>query len=524
MPDRPAADGLPARLNQLAAKGAAHLKPWARKRAIEGAAPGFFAASLPLPALFLLAIALEIPSGWTLWPFAALGTLGLALAAPLAFVAVRSWLAYRRQPADRPRSLALFDRQLGLQDRLQAADEFSRRAGATDFQRAAVADAEACAAKALGAELEPVALAAPALRLGRARLGCAAGAVLAAGFLLSGYRLDLGAALASADFDPAAGEGLIAPDELAQEGQPNPPPSTDDPAKAANRPLLAEASAGGEDSAQALQRSREAGRQNASGDRFGATGGAATQSQSNRAQSAATGQKEASPQASRPAASPRKPGKAQQRPVPAEEERNESSSGIAGGQGSSSGSKSASSDKQASDNKAQRDEEYDDAYDDLEDEEDEEQEAASASRPMLESRKAPVDRSLSPSGAGQGEENPDANGRGGPGGLKKTRGVAAMLLGVPLPDHLRGQPNPGRMKVQRERSEPEEKRSPIALAAARGVIDGPLGPLAHQRLLPWMQALVRDYFLAEREGAPLANEEPSAGGRQQASLAARQTE
>lgn len=523
MPDRPAEDGLPGRLNQLAAKGAAHLKPWARKRAIEGAAPGFFAASLPLPALFLLAVALEIPSGRMLWPFNALGTLGLALAAPLALVAVRSWLAYRRQPADRPRSLALFDRQLGLQDRLQTADEFSRRAEATDFQRAAVADAEACAAKSLGAELEPVALAAPALRLGRARLGCAAGAVLAAGFLLSGYRLDLGAALASADSDPAAGEGLIAPEELAQQGQPNPPPSADDPAKAANRPLLAEASAGGEDSAQALPRSAEAGRQNASGDRFGATGGAATQSQSNRAQSAASGQKEASRQEGRPAAPPRKPGKARQRSVPVEEERNQSSSGIAGGQGSSSGSKSASSDKQAADNKAQRDEEYDDAYDDLEDEEDEEQQAASASRPMLDSRKAPVDRSLSPSGAGEGEENPDANGRSGPGGLKKTRGVAAMLLGVPLPDHLRGQPNPGRMKVQRERSEPEEKQSPVSIAAARGAIDGPLGPVAHQRLLPWMQALVRDYFLAER-GEPLPSKESSAGKRQQASLAARQME
>lgn len=500
MPEPAQASGLLAQLDQLAARGAAHLKRWAWKRAIEGAAPGFFAAALPVPALFALAVALEILSGWALWPFDALGTLGLALAAPLVFVAARSWLVYRRQPAGRRRALALFDRQLGLQDRLQAADEFSRRA-ATDFQQAAVADAEACAARALSVELAPVPVAAPRLRPGSGRLGCGAAAMLVAGLLFSGYRLELGGGGASADVDPASGEALIAPQPDAQEAEPSPLPAARDAAPAARRPLLAEAAADGADSAEALQRSADSGRQNASADRFGARAGAAAQSQSNQALSTASGEGQPNTQERRPNSAPkRKPSKAQERPAREEQERNESSTGIAGGKGSSSGSKSASSDKQASDNKAQRDEEYDDAYDDLEDEEDEEQQAGSASRPMLSNRKAPVDRSLSPSGTGD-QENPDANGRSGPGGLKKTRGVAAMLLGVPLPDHLRGQPNPGRMKVQRERSEPEEKQSPAALAASRGAIDGALGPMAHQRLLPWMRELVRDYFLAERTQA-----------------------
>ena len=74
-----------------------------------------------------------------------------------------------------------------------------------------------------------------------------------------------------------------------------------------------------------------------------------------------------------------------------------------------------------------------------------------------------------------------------------------MLLGVPMPDQLLGQANPGRMKVQRERIEPEERFSDERPAADRGVMDETTGSIAHPEMLPWMRDLVRDYFLAERK-------------------------
>ena len=127
----------------------------------------------------------------------------------------------------------------------------------------------------------------------------------------------------------------------------------------------------------------------------------------------------------------------------------------------------------------------------------EEQEAASSMRPMLSQRKAPANRQLGQSGMGE-DENPDANGRGGPGGLKKTRGVAAMLLGVPMPDRLQGAPNPGRMKVQREQSQPQDQFAEAVGAQARGKRDGQIGYVANQNLSPWMEDLVKDYFVSIR--------------------------
>ena len=44
--------------------------------------------------------------------------------------------------------------------------------------------------------------------------------------------------------------------------------------------------------------------------------------------------------------------------------------------------------------------------------------------------------------------SPDANGRGGPSQAKKSRGTASLILGVPIPDHIKGQPNPGKTKIR----------------------------------------------------------------------------
>ena len=255
-----------------------------------------------------------------------------------------------------------------------------------------------------------------------------------------------------------------------------------------------------EEFAQALQRANEPGAVPVSAGQSSASAASSHQNTSVNAGSNGSGQPPpGEPERPEQEPSNRPPGDSKPTSDRAAEENEENSSAATGGRGRSSGSRTSSADKQTDDDKANREEPDDEVYDDVEEEEDEEQEAAGAARPLLNQRKAPVDRSLTPSGAGEAREDPDVNGRGGPGGLKKTRGVAAMLLGVPMPDQLLGQANPGRMKVQRERIEPEERFSDERPAADRGVMDETTGSIAHPEMLPWMRDLVRDYFLAERK-------------------------
>ena len=95
--------------------------------------------------------------------------------------------------------------------------------------------------------------------------------------------------------------------------------------------------------------------------------------------------------------------------------------------------------------------------------------------------------------------NPDANGRGGPSAPKKSRGVASLVLGVPIPDRVKGQPNPGKTKITQERIEPREEEATSAEAGDRGMRAGPLGRLGPVEMTPWMRQLVRDYFRTRRE-------------------------
>jgi hypothetical protein len=128
--------------------------------------------------------------------------------------------------------------------------------------------------------------------------------------------------------------------------------------------------------------------------------------------------------------------------------------------------------------------------------EDEESEARGGLQPSLRDRRPAVNRDLQISFGNQ--QNPDANGRGGPSEQKKSRGVASLVLGVPLPDHVKGQPNPGRTKITQERVEPRSDTSDVIEASARKPRDQPIGALAHHELEPWMRELVRSFFLKVR--------------------------
>ena len=143
--------------------------------------------------------------------------------------------------------------------------------------------------------------------------------------------------------------------------------------------------------------------------------------------------------------------------------------------------------------------------DDIEDE-DEEQENRGGMQPNLRDRKPPVSRDLR---IGFGNNpNPDANGRGGPSEQKKSRGTASLVLGVPVPDRVKGQPNPGRTRITQERVEPRAEQAGATVAEERAPSALPVGPVARTSLRPWMRSLVTDYFdtyfegLAASEAAP----------------------
>lgn len=119
-------------------------------------------------------------------------------------------------------------------------------------------------------------------------------------------------------------------------------------------------------------------------------------------------------------------------------------------------------------------------------------------QPNLRERKPPVNRDLQIAfGVGR-KPPPDSNGRGGKSGLKKQRGVAQLVLGVPYPDLIRGKPNPGQSKVTQERVEPRSEQAESELAQTRAERQAPLARNGPARLEPWMRSAVQRFFLNQR--------------------------
>ncbi len=180
-------------------------------------------------------------------------------------------------------------------------------------------------------------------------------------------------------------------------------------------------------------------------------------------------------------------------------------SGSTAGQGASRGSSNnaAASDWSSKSQSATPEDEDVEDEDDVDDD-DEEQESRGGVQPNMRDRRAPVNRDLQ-IGFGSNRPNPDANGRGGPSGQKKSRGVASLVLGVPIPDRIAGQPNKGRIRITQQRITPEAEQSEAVAAEDRGERDSAVGPLHHPEFPPWLQNFVRRYFLERRSAHPLTS-------------------
>ena len=416
-----------------------------------------------------------------------------ALLGPVSYVLgriLRTLLRYR--PA-RHTALALFDARLATHDRLVAADEFLHDTAASDgFKQAAVMDAESYIRTALGVTLAPRATTRWYIEPVSV-LGVLAAMMITALFFyrthaprLGTLRHDAPASLSGAEH--ADIEKLrqheVAPRRVAdarereQENEAEQNPSEPQAQSASQRP-------DGE--------ARAAQGQSAS------SSPAAAQSKNSASSSAGE------PAAEKSSAPPKPqdtPAEAQNKSTVAQQrgERQSQENRLAmdptSGAGSSASSAGSPSPFELPERLDKNDlaAKQDDPAAEAE-EKDRQEKSNAVSTPSVPDRKAPADRNASSRPSGNSVAS-DANGRGGPSGLKKTRGVPSMILGIPVADRVQGMPNPGSAKVTRERAKSSVEVPAVAQAEQRLARTDPTGEVLHPRPPPWMQDVIRNYFLA----------------------------
>ena len=415
-----------------------------------------------------------------------------SLAGPIVFILSERFAAKAR-PVTQTQALAALDRDLGSQDRLASAADFLEREDRTPFMEAAIADAAAVCGRAKDHRLteEPV----PAPQSKRVAPFVAGAAVLIAlasiipafvpkpqgadGRLGDSRKPD---ALEARAKKRAKSEAALQKEVVAEARRTTRPSTTRAPAasRADRAPLTDEV----KKTRGSLGEGRAADAQSASG------AGEARGTPSNQGQSGKSAKKKSKKKR-------RKKGTPKPEP-PAEAKKPEDPSGSTAGRGAASGSnKSPAASPWNSRDQVVSEDEPDLEDDEEVDDEIEDSEARGGVQPQLRDRKPPVNRDLG-IGFGNGK-NPDANGRGGPSAQKKSRGVASLVLGVPIPDHIKGQPNPGRTKITQERVDPRAEHAAQEDAARRRTRKEASGFLHRPALEPWMRTLVRTYFLNLRQ-------------------------
>ena len=418
------------------------------------------------------------------------GTLALVV-----FVAMTTWFsAGTSRGVSKRDALARADRELGLDERLLSASQFLESEESSPFAAAAIEDAEP--------ELER--LERHQLKLFRepARFGTAASvALLAAIPLLILAVAILPDASAENPFEgatprsssraeleaPRKGlEGNERRDEPQSEDIESPKPRRPDDAQ------RAEARTAKLPLSDQIKDAKGASGEGKSADAADSSGASNSRgAPSNQAQSSKTSKK---PSKKKP--KKKKKGSKKDEAAPKQKDAKEDA-GATAGRGAASGSNKSP----ASSTWSSKDQVVSDDEDDLEDDEEiddefEENEARGGIQPSLRDRRPPVNRDLSIS-FGNGKD-PDANGRGGPSEQKKSRGVASLVLGVPIPDHIKGRPNSGKTKITQERVEPKEERAQPLAAEDRQPREAPIGTISRPELEPWMRRLLRDYYLTIR--------------------------
>ncbi|MBK8099875.1 MAG: hypothetical protein IPK26_22465 [Planctomycetes bacterium] len=174
----------------------------------------------------------------------------------------------------------------------------------------------------------------------------------------------------------------------------------------------------------------------------------------------AAGAPEPTPQTPRPASKPKSRPRQPERPTRDQQAPASDSAGTPSGGSRGSGNTAPVGNKRQDLSRGQeREDEAEVDEEPIEDETDE-QEQRGGVMPLKRQDQRPAARELSISGDG-----PPDQGRGGPTPPKKARGTASLVLGLRLPDQVRGQPNPGTAKTSLEQIPPQRQQAPLGDAA-----------------------------------------------------------
>lgn len=482
-------------LDDLADRGARSLRVRARQEGHHrGLASGAWLLLLG-PACILLVQLVQTLAGTAVWDPSA-PWLIIAVLLPWLLGALAAAARASQRDVPRTAAIALFDEATGAEERLVAADELLRSGGHGPFVAAALEDARWFASPAAQAETPVLVpdLSRPASEH-RRMLGCAAGGVLLA---------LVAALLGDAVQTKAAGTPRGMPTTTVADVR-RPPVRTEARKRQPDEPATPDAPEGAmpSEAGEAAAAAKPSELPDEARRKEGVGGsGRSSRAESSRGNSDARGAPTNQGQESKKPATkkPLKPEKKKKRkkkaftqPPKAKKAAGEES-GSTTGRGSSRGSnKNPVTSDWTSKDQVTTDE--DEEIEDDEEVEDEtsDSEARGGVQPNLRDRKPPVSRDL---GIGFGNQpNPNANGRGGPSQPKKSRGTASLVLGVPIPDRVKGQPNPGKTKVTQERVEPRRERAGPEQAQARSPRSGPTTVLARPEITGWLRDFVRAYFL-----------------------------
>ncbi len=485
---------LQSRFDQLGQRVGADMQRVALRQSwVEGLSRGLLWFAL-LPAVVLI---VQLVRYWAGASAAFVPTPLVVLMALLLPVVVAAWRTRRaRARTIVPRDgLQAVDRQLGLADRLTSAQDLLERRVEGGFAAAAIEDGQAKLAEAESARLQwqPVAWRQPGRGVGWILAGTTL-LLLAAQVAL--WQHTTGGEPDRIEWQGAVGEALD-PKESDTRLLPDPAPENEARQPDAQNPMGRGAEAKPSKPSPDLSDDvKDSSGKSGQGQSAGAQStSAASQSRSSPSSQGQSSQAD-KPSAKKPKKQDRKPKPEGQEPEKKQEE--EEDAGSTAGRGSSKGSnKNPTTSSWKSKDQVTNEDDQEVEDDEQAEEDEEEQENRGGVQPHMRDRRPPVSRDLQ-IGFGN-RSNPDANGRGGPGQQKKSRGVASLVLGVPIPDRVKGKPGPGPTKVTQERVEPQAESPEPIQAQTRPKRSSALGPLAPLDLSPAMRQVVTAYFLSRRQ-------------------------
>jgi len=457
-------------LDAVATRGRHHLYGWGVLQSLRNT---LGPALMLLPCVPMLWVSWQV-IGWFEPTFAPAPGVGIAalltVCLPLFYAAARMYSALLGRDIERFTALAVVDRQLDNRDRLTTAQEFLSKPSRTGFEQAALGSAEEHIQQALRAELEPVSK--PAMNVSRRSLACVVVAVVL--WLLGSWLGTVVQPMRSGDSrsdiermiaDAALTDPPRSPRRIASATSPDERSDAQGPRNHRAQREQSEGEQTGDRGAGAASGGSEVGSADSSRNASAASGGAGSQDNASSQTLSAGSASDAAASATRTQSDAGSSGSAG----------TGASANAAGGESGGSTDAGATAGNNGSQSSGQANGEGD---------------AGESSSPGTEGA------------GGGGGEVPGAASSGvsdgaGPhltGGLKRSRGVASMILGLPIEDRVAGLANAGRTRVTRTETSPTPEAAALVDAQDRGARSSAVGPLAQPQLTAWMRQVVEQYF------------------------------